>query len=769
MIAFNEEKFLSAEQVRQLYTQAPLAVVATLVNSLVLTLTLWRVIPPSTLIIWFSATVATTLLRYGLLYKYHHASATPGEAGRWSGWFIINMTISGLLWGSAGIFLFPAGSMEYQVFIAFVLGGMVAGAAGTISVIMMAFLAYSLPALLPIIIRFFLIGTDMHLAMGGMAVLFWLLMFFTARRVNNTIRLSLKLKIENSDLVTYLEEAKEGVEKANEELKAEIIERKKAEEELQKHQEHLELMVKERTAELQTSNQELQMEITERRRAEDALKESEEKYRLLVENANDAIIIIQDGVVKFHNPKTEEIMGYSKEEIATTPFIDYVHPEDKDMIQERHFERLNGKEIPHTYSFRAINKTGTELWGEVNAVTVTWEGKQGVLCFIRDVTVQKRLEFRLQQAQKMEAIGTLAGGIAHDFNNLLMGIQGNTSLMLLDIDYDHPHYERLRHIEQYIQTGSELTQQLLGFARGGKYDIKVTDLNKLIERTAQMFGRTRKEITIHTKLQPDLWTVAVDRSQIEQVLLNHYVNAWQAMPEGGNLYLRTENVILDENEAKSFDVTPGKYTKVSIADTGVGMDEATQQRIFDPFFTTKEMGRGTGLGLASAYGIINNHGGMITVDSRKGEGATFCLYLPASEEKVVEEKKLPEAVLAGTETVLLVDDEEMIVEVGQAILETLGYQVLPARSGKETIEVYQKNQDDIGLVILDMIMPGMNGGETYDRLKAINPKVKVLLSSGYSIDSEATDILKRGCNGFIQKPFTIKQLSQKIREILEKE
>jgi CheY-like chemotaxis protein len=350
-----------------------------------------------------------------------------------------------------------------------------------------------------------------------------------------------------------------------------------------------------------------------------------------------------------------------------------------------------------------------------------------------------------------------------------MAIQGNVYLMLTDIDYHHPSYERLRNIEQYVQKGAELTRQLLGFARSGKYDVKATDLNKLVEQTAHMFGRTKKELTIQTKLQQDIWTVAVDRSQIEQVLLNHYVNAWQAMPEGGDLYLQTENVTLDENEAKSFDVAPGKYVKVSIADTGVGMDEATQQRVFDPFFTTKEMGRGTGLGLASAYGIINNHGGMITVNSRKGEGATFGLYLPASEEKIVEEKKLPEEALPGTETVLLVDDEQMIVEVGQAILETLGYQVLPARSGKEAIEIYQENQDNIGLVILDMVMPGMNGGETYDRLKAINPKIKVLLSSGYSIDSEATDILKRGCDGFIQKPFTIKQLSQKIREILERE
>jgi two-component system cell cycle sensor histidine kinase/response regulator CckA len=488
----------------------------------------------------------------------------------------------------------------------------------------------------------------------------------------------------------------------------------------------------------------------------------------LVENANDAIVIVQDGFVKFCNQSTEQLIGYSAAEMAAMPFTDYVHPEDRDELLERYKRRLNGDGTSAHHSFRVINKSGAELWGQVNSVPITWAGKPAVLSFVRDVTMQKKLETRLQQAQKMEAIGTLAGGIAHDFNNLLMAIQGNAYLVLTDLDDHHPSHERLRNIEQYIQKGAELTRQLLGFARSGKYDVKATDLNKLVEQTAQMFGRAKKEITLQTKFQQDIWTVAVDRSQIEQVLLNHYVNAWQAMPEGGDLYLQTENVILDENEAKSFDVAPGKYVKVSIADTGVGMDEATQQRVFDPFFTTKETGRSTGLGLASAYGIINNHGGMITVNSRKGKGATFCIYLPASEEKIVEEKKLPEEALAGTETVLLVDDEQMIIEVGQAILKTLGYQVLPARSGKEAIEIYQENQDKIGLVILDMIMPGTSGGETYDRLKAIDPKVKVLLSSGYSIDSEATDILKRGCDGFIQKPFTIKQFSQKIREILEK-
>jgi CheY-like chemotaxis protein len=259
----------------------------------------------------------------------------------------------------------------------------------------------------------------------------------------------------------------------------------------------------------------------------------------------------------------------------------------------------------------------------------------------------------------------------------------------------------------------------------------------------------------------------VDRGQIEQVLLNLYVNAWHAMDGGGDLYLRTKNVTLEKKDVTPLGVAPGNYVKISVTDTGVGIDEETQRRIFEPFFTTKEMGRGTGLGLASAYGIIQNHGGVIDVDSKEGKGTTFNIYLPASAKKIPKEEDRPTTVLRGTESVLLVDDEDMIIDVGQEILEEMGYKVFLARSGKEAVETYAKNKHKIDMVILDMIMPDMGGGEAYDRMKEVDPNVKVLLSSGYSIEGQASDILARGCNGFIQKPFSVKQLSHTIRQVLD--
>jgi len=253
------------------------------------------------------------------------------------------------------------------------------------------------------------------------------------------------------------------------------------------------------------------------------------------------------------------------------------------------------------------------------------------------------------------------------------------------------------------------------------------------------------------------------------MLLNIYINAWQAMLGGGNLYVQTENSIIDQDYTKPFQINPGNYVKISITDTGVGMDATTRQRIFDPFFTTKEMGRGTGLGLASAYGIIKNHLGFINVYSEKGEGTTFNIYLPASEKEVVKEEDLSEEASRGTETILLVDDEEMIIEVGRQFIEKLGYNVLTAKGGKEALKIYEKNRGQIDMVVLDMIMPEMGGGDTYDKLKAIHPDIRVLLSSGYSINGQATEILDRGCDGFIQKPFNLVKLSKKIRRILDKE
>jgi two-component system, cell cycle sensor histidine kinase and response regulator CckA len=396
------------------------------------------------------------------------------------------------------------------------------------------------------------------------------------------------------------------------------------------------------------------------------------------------------------------------------------------------------------------------------------EGKIiGTIETLQDISERERLEKQFFQAQKMEAVGTLAGGIAHDFNNILMGIQGYASLILYNLPPENPSYEKLMNIQAMVRSGSELTKRLLGFARRGKYETCPTDLNEIIEKTSTMFGRANKEIQIHKKFQEDLFPVEVDQGQIEQVLLNLYVNAWQAMPAGGDLFIETKNVVLDNTLLKPYSFEPGNYLRITISDTGIGMDSQTKERIFEPFFTTKEMGRGTGLGLASVYGIIKNHQGIIEVESEKGQGATFTIYLPATGKKVIKETSPTSEIMTGTETILLVDDEETIINVCRDLFESLGYRVLSATTGKEALEIYSQNQSSISLVLLDMIMPGMGGKETFTALKEINPHVKVMLSSGYSLDGPAREIMEQGCKAFIQKPFSLQDLSEKVRTILD--
>ena len=391
-------------------------------------------------------------------------------------------------------------------------------------------------------------------------------------------------------------------------------------------------------------------DISGRKQAEEALIEA---HNIINRSPAVAFLwgIAEGWPVEFVSNNVIELFGYTAEEFTSgkISYAEVIHPDDLERVQEevKVFRGAEGEDFSHE-PYRIVTKDGEIKW--LDDMTFTRRDVKGNITHFEGIVLDinkrmniekenKKLEAQLQQALKMEAMGTLAGGIAHDFNNLLMAIQGRTSIILMNKDSSHTDFGHLKGIEDNVDSAADLTKQLLGFARGGKYEVTPTDLNELIKKQNRMFGRTKKEITIRGKYEEDLWSVEVDPGQIEQVLLNLYVNAWQAMLGGGDLHLETENVTLDENYIKPFSTEPGRYVKISVTDTGIGMDKATQERIFDPFFTTKEMGRGTGLGLASAYGIIKNHGGFINVYSEKGHGSAFNIFLPASEEEVIEEKK----------------------------------------------------------------------------------------------------------------------------------
>ena len=507
----------------------------------------------------------------------------------------------------------------------------------------------------------------------------------------------------------------------------------------------------------------------------EAARKNERQLRLLTDSLPALISYVSASErYVFVNRAYEEVFGLDRSQIIGQHIQHILGLEDYVKVKTQIYQCLSGSRVHFDTCF-THRREGVSLWFEVNYVPDidTHQGVAGFYALMIDITEQKKnqqekiaLEAKLRQAEKMESLGTLAGGIAHDFNNLLMCIQGRASLMAMDMEPGHPLLEHTRAIEEYVRSATQLTRQLLGFARGGKYEVKPMDMNRVMLNSAQMFGRTRKEIRIRIRSCQQPPIVEADQGQIEQVLLNIYVNAWQAMPDGGDLFLETKIVALGKSYCAPYQVESGLFVNMSVTDTGIGMDEATRRRIFDPFFTTKEKSRGTGLGLASAYGIIRNHGGMITVYSESGHGATFNIYLPLSSRKAGQEVSAVTTLIKGSETILLVDDEDIIIEVGKAMLEKLGYSVLVARSGLEAVEILTRMKTDIRLVILDLIMPEMDGGKTFDRLRGVCPDMPVLLSSGYAINGHADQIMRRGCNGFIQKPFTISELSQKIGGIL---
>jgi PAS domain S-box-containing protein len=523
--------------------------------------------------------------------------------------------------------------------------------------------------------------------------------------------------------------------------------------------------------------QSIGLDITGSKKTELALRESEERFRELAELMPETIFEVDlEGKLTFVNRNAYNYFGYTQKDLKQgLSSFDMIIPADRNRAKQNVARILRGEQNTIN-EYSALRKDGSTFPVMIHSAPILKKGQPvGLRGFIIDITDRKKaeeerrkLEVQFLQAQRFEALGTLAGGIAHDFNNLLMNIQGNTSLMLFEIENAHPHYELLKNIEKQVKSGAQLTRQMLGYARRGKYNVKPVDLNQIVVESAETFGRTRKEITIERELDQDLSSIAADEGQIEQVLLNLYVNAADAMPGGGKLYLKTKNETHLNIKSDRYNPTPGRYVQLTITDTGSGMDKATLERIFDPFFTTKEMGRGTGLGLASVYGIIKSHDGYIDVESQKGQGTRIRIFLPASEKDAKDAVETGSQLIRGSGTLLIVDDEELVLNVGVNMLEKLGYTVLAAKNGANAVDIFKAHKDEIKMVVLDIIMPDMGGGEVYDRIKAINPEVKVLLSSGYSVDGQAIELLERGCDGFMQKPFTIEELSGKITQILKK-
>ena len=502
-----------------------------------------------------------------------------------------------------------------------------------------------------------------------------------------------------------------------------------------------------------------------------ALRESEEKYRTLSESSLVGVYLIQDGLLHYVNRELADWFGYTPDELIDRKGpLDLVAPEDRPLVQENLRRRLEGETKSVHYTFRGLRKDGTTFDVEVFGVQTVYQGRPAVLGTMLDITERKQLEEQLRRSQKMEALGTLAGGIAHDFNNILGGILGYASFIHTQMSADDPFRDDVGTIIHSAKRAAELTNQLLAFARGGRPETRPVDLGETVQEVVKLLARTvDKSIVIQSDLCSGLSIVEGDPSQLQQMLLNLCLNACDAMPGGGLLTIETQKEFVDAAHTLS-DLKPGDYVHLSVSDTGIGMDTETLSHLFEPFFTTKRELSGrrhSGLGLAMVYSIVRNHDGAIRVESEPGRGSTFHVYLPASTRPVVPAETPLIVARGGTETILVVDDEEVIRDVVRRILCSAGYTVLLAENGIQAAEIFRQRHEEIALVILDMIMPGMGGAATFARLQKIDPQVRALLSTGYSQDGQAEDILQAGVRGFLQKPYSIEDVLRKVRLVLD--
>ncbi|MEJ2661702.1 MAG: PAS domain S-box protein [Desulfobacteraceae bacterium] len=508
-------------------------------------------------------------------------------------------------------------------------------------------------------------------------------------------------------------------------------------------------------------------DIQARKEAERSLKESEERFRVALEANPDPVLLCdRHQRVVYSNPAFTRVFGWTRDESIDRMLDDFIPEADRREISILVNRIWSGKTLPAVES-RHLTKENHQLSVEITGGVYSDAGgaPAGCILNIRDISEQKRLQRQIRQAHRLESLGRLAGGIAHNFNNLLMGIQGSVELIKMDCNPVDRSNSNLLNITQCVNSGAELTHQLLGMARCGKYAPEPLDVNEIIRYCLEEFSRAAPQIQMNWNLEKSVWEIQADRGQIRMVLSSLFDNARQAMPQGGCLFVSSENVELNK-EAILQNLQPGRFVKISISDSGCELDSNAMEHIFDPFYATLSATTGEGLGLAAAYGITRNHGGVITVESIHEKGTTFHVYLPAVafESPVPDEKPILRK--KKTQTVLLVDDETIVAQVGSAMLEKMGYEVLVAHDAEAALGIFEAHRDTVGIVILDMIMPGMGGKEAFLKFKAMDPHLKILLCSGYSIHGEASRIMELGCEGFIQKPFNIKELSAKMLEIV---
>lgn len=497
---------------------------------------------------------------------------------------------------------------------------------------------------------------------------------------------------------------------------------------------------------------------------------SGEKYRLVVENAHEAIFIVQDHVLKFANAQTEFLTGYTKSELALLPFTELLHPEYRSLFSERYRKKLDGEQLHEFDAFKAVTKSGTSLWVRINSIRVDLEGRPALLCFVKDITRTKKMEGELLQAQKMQAIGTLSGGIAHDFNNILSAIMGYSELCLSDEAADSVMARRLNRILQACNRARDLIHQILTFARQEDQERKPIKVGPIIKEALKLLRASiPSNIEFVQRIDSDTDEIMACPTQIHQVVMNLCTNAAHAMQAGGGeLTIDLGNCHIDpETACRDIALKPGGHICLTVSDTGTGMPPDILKRIFDPYFTQKKHGNGTGLGLSVVHGIVSNLGGAIHVASEPEKGSVFKIWIPAITSVPEPDIPAPPPVPDGTETILLVDDEDVVLDMLTEMLTGMGYTVIPRISSVEAFHAFSADPERFDLVFTDQTMPKMTGMELASRIHRINPTLPIVLCTGFSVDIDKADTLANGIKAVTNKPLLKREVAQAIRSVLD--
>jgi PAS domain S-box-containing protein len=711
--------------------------------------------------LWFGVVCGVLCLRGCDIFLGYKQSAQPDWDGRRAiRRFGFGVVVTGALWAAFPLLFFSSLNETGRMALAVILSAMAGGSTTVLAAEETLARAYCALLLLPASFMFVLAGGRESTSLGLLGGLYFLVMAASARVTHRATMSAVVLSHKNEALMQRMDEEQQRTESANTELR-------RAEAALHEANQFLESRIKGRTAELEGLNERLRAEIAQRRNAQEALANSEAHFRTVIENASDVIYVSNaEGTIEYVSPTVTRVLGYEPDEIIGKGWAEFTHADDTPRAMERFKQGLSMPNSHAPLELQARHKNGSVLLVEAIGNNQLYNpAVRGIVVTIRDITDRRRLEDQFRQAQKMEALGRLAGGVAHDFNNLLTVICGYSELLAKRL----PEGSALRrHAEQVHHAGGRATglvQQLLAFSRKQVIQPAVLDLNEAVADLEKMLRRLigeDVELTIAPWREP--LCVLIDRTQFDQIVMNLSVNSRDAMPKGGALTISVHpHAARGGFECRDCPIARGDFMVLEVADTGTGMTDETRAHIFEPFFTTKEVGRGTGLGLSMVYGAVQQAGGHICLDTQWGKGTTFRICLPRVEKPAPAPEHIEgPANKGGQETILLVEDEDLVRTMLQEALEEAGYRVLAARHGEHALEVARQNETAIDLVVTDVVMPKMSGPDLVARLATVRPETKVLFVSGYSRQE-----LAPGCN-FLKKPFTPEELILKVRSVLDR-